>query len=555
MDVDVHASEDDYYEDDRRSNMSEQPDESSSSSSSESGEYDSSSSADEGNEIMDTATSKRSSLDLEVTFKNQKKKRIQAESDSEDELDPRDPRVKRLLSRMLKEDLREEEKERSTRRKNRDRENRRKNKPSKYNSIKQRNNKTTDKSYKSSSARTMKNFKQSNAIKSPSDTTIYAPALNRDFGSPNRVTNNLVMKHHNKAIDHISDFVERVRLETKDVTTPTKSSGYDRRDKKSCSKDREVFARGPADELIVQAERFKANIEPPKGKSPSSTDDDSDSVCDDPNENVKQLIRLLKRRSDVDGDDEFFHITCHIDGATKEKIGKGEFIELERLLPKSRAQIMNNDQGIQIIRKDGSSFVLPEGGNGKEPKITNIRKWEQAFRVYAAVYSEYNPDRSAEIWQYVHIINSAATSFVWENVAFYDFTFRQLMHSNPKRSWAKIYTQMWNLAMRDHVPNRINGGSSGNPNYSSGSVTASQKSNDWREKVCWRFKKGKCKKWDCRYDHRCSICGAYSHADFQCKKKKTNYTTPYSKNAPQEGSGSGAPSASTSQLSSAKLPN
>ena len=106
---------------------------------------------------------------------------------------------------------------------------------------------------------------------------------------------------------------------------------------------------------------------------------------------------------------------------------------------------------IERIRKDGATFMLPDSGVAKDQKITNVRKWEQGFHVYAAVYSEINPDRSAEIWQYVHIINTAASSYAWENVAFYDYTFRQLMERKPSRSWAKIYTQMWNLAMTDHL--------------------------------------------------------------------------------------------------------
>ena len=96
----------------------------------------------------------------------------------------------------------------------------------------------------------------------------------------------------------------------------------------------------------------------------------------------------------------------------------------------------------------------------KESKITNIRRWEQAFRIYAAIYSQENPDRAAEIWQYVHVVNTAAASYVWDNVACYDMTFRHLMSANPSRSWARIYTQGWSLAMRDPIP-MSRGGSSG----------------------------------------------------------------------------------------------
>ena len=80
-------------------------------------------------------------------------------------------------------------------------------------------------------------------------------------------------------------------------------------------------------------------------------------------------------------------------------------------------------------------------------KINGIHKWEQAFRVYAAIFSRANPHRAAEIWHYVHTINTAASCYIWDNVLYYNFTFRQMMNLNPGRSWAKIFNQLWNLAM------------------------------------------------------------------------------------------------------------
>ena len=71
--------------------------------------------------------------------------------------------------------------------------------------------------------------------------------------------------------------------------------------------------------------------------------------------------------------------------------------------------------------------------------------------MYATIYTESNPERSGEIWQYMHVINVAASSFQWDNVANYDLTFRQLMACRPHRSWAKLYNQGWNLAMRDPI--------------------------------------------------------------------------------------------------------
>ena len=124
------------------------------------------------------------------------------------------------------------------------------------------------------------------------------------------------------------------------------------------------------------------------------------------------------------------------------------------------------------------AMVAPPKGNFNSDNDDNdddFKRWDQAFRVYAAIYSKAHPDRSAEIWQYIHIIHTAAGSYMWDNVAYYDFTFRQLMARKPNRSWAKIYTQVWNLAMRDPLLKIQN-------HNSSGSGPSGNKS--WRDNCC-----------------------------------------------------------------------
>ena len=188
-------------------------------------------------------------------------------------------------------------------------------------------------------------------------------------------------------------------------------------------------AKEKAAQIIVDAEQFHAKIaEPPKG-------------------------RLL-----IDtglSDDNFFHITCHVDTNLKAKIENGDFVELEKLLPKGK----NKEGGMELVNRNGSTFFIPAESNNL--KINGVRRWEQAFRVYAALYSAANPHRAAEIWQYIYVINTAAASYQWENVSMYDYTFRQLMAFNPGRSWARIYSQGWNLCMQDPVQK------SGNTNFAS----------------------------------------------------------------------------------------
>ena len=207
-------------------------------------------------------------------------------------------------------------------------------------------------------------------------------------------------------------------------------------------------------------------------------------------------------------DDNFMHITCHLDEKLIEKIEKGEYVELEKLLVKPKHLRYGHDNKVDTkIVRGGLTYVLPE--SDKEPKITNVKKWEQAFRVYAAVYTKANPTRAAEIWQYVHIINTAAMSYSWENVAQYDFTFRHLMAKKPYRNWGTTYNQMWNLTLRDPV-NRSN-------QFSMASQSSTNKKGI---KACWKFNRGHCPRGkECRFEHRCAYCGATSHGSNSCQKK------------------------------------
>ena len=260
-------------------------------------------------------------------------------------------------------------------------------------------------------------------VKSPSDTTIYAPAL-RLNAKNDRV-------EQEKIIDRISDFVEEIRFESATGRTPPPQKRTPRRDDCDRQESEEEFQR-PSDQLIVEAEQFKVMVEPP------------------PQGKVANVINR-GNSNELDSDDDYFHLTCHVDNALKTKIEHGEFIELERLLPKRQGF---DDSRLEWISKDGMTFLAP--AQDRSSKITNIRKWDQVFRVYATIYCNANPGRAGEIWQYIYTIHSAASSYQWDNVSYYDTTFRQMMSERPHRNWAKTYMQLWQLALRDPIQRNNN---------------------------------------------------------------------------------------------------
>ena len=117
----------------------------------------------------------------------------------------------------------------------------------------------------------------------------------------------------------------------------------------------------------------------------------------------------------------------------------------------------------------------------------------------------------------IYMINTVAVCYVWENIAFYDFTFCQMMALNPQRSWAKTYNQMWNLVM--HEP--VHKGPSGqfNGNYRSRQSNRDGGGHRFR-RPCWKFNKNQGCSNNCDFDHKLllnSYCGG-SHAVLDCHK-------------------------------------
>ena len=173
----------------------------------------------------------------------------------------------------------------------------------------------------------------------------------------------------------------------------------------------------------------------------------------------------------------------------------------------------------------------------KENKVNGIRHWDQAFRVYATIYCGANPHRSQEIWQYVSVINTAATAYAWENIANYDYTFHHLMEFNPHRSWATTYNQMWNLSMREPIQRNNNFKqqsyrSQYNNNKGSCGGSQTESNNNLRRKSGSKtayflyFNRGeKCKyRNKCQFIEHCSQCDVANHHVLICPKltKKDN---------------------------------
>ena len=371
-------------------------------------------------------------------------------------------------------------------------------------------------------------------VKSPSDTTIYAPGL-KNLGHANCVTmppmGNVHDLQNADTINQISNFVERIRIETEQsqpqqpeqpqLPQPSTSRGgstlpLNGRPKEQQSHVRSQVMVDPqiaraqefAANEVIQAEQYRAGIHKPQGRA-------NNDISFNPNFVAANGVNVSNLGVAMLEDDEFFHLTCHVDNSLRAKIERGEFIELEKLLPKGKnfSQRFSEDTRMQLVNREGYSYWIP----AEKEKINSVHKWEQAFRIYAAIYSKANPSRAYEIWQYIHVITTAAQSYTWDNVAEYDLTFRQLMSNYPSRHWGKIYNQMWNLAMREPLIKFGRTGSSYQNNNVGGGGAGNESKN--REKYCWKFNKNKCRNKSCEWEHRCKYCDGWGHGLYNCYKK------------------------------------
>ena len=216
--------------------------------------------------------------------------------------------------------------------------------------------------------------------KSPSDTTIYTPGLRK--ASIEDVS----------LIEKISNFVESIRIDErrnahrhKNWDGGLKGGQQDVRvveQKQQHGNDRQYSSTGTtaastshdsddeepekpseiANQLLVQAEKFKARIEAPKGNEIGGMIMPYDKLRSKfvKPEGLAPIDSKILFLHNFDQDDEFFHVTSQIDPSLRVKIERGEFIDLERLLPKdgSRPGDDLNRQLYQLITQGTISWKL-----------------------------------------------------------------------------------------------------------------------------------------------------------------------------------------------------
>ena len=164
-------------------------------------------------------------------------------------------------------------------------------------------------------------------------------------------------------------------------------------------------------------------------------------------------------------DEDYLVIGAHIDETLQSKIVKGEYIDFGKLLPRDKV-LADDESKLELVIHNGKTFWVP---TSETIAISHFSKWEQAFRIYANVYTKRFPHRSSKLIQYNHIIHTIAGMYVWENVYSYDKEFRMHLSKHPNRSWSVILQQAWSMKLKDRLLHRdfqYSGGHNRNSNHS-----------------------------------------------------------------------------------------
>ena len=216
----------------------------------------------------------------------------------------------------------------------------------------------------------------------------------------------------------------------------------------------------------------------------------------------------------------------HLSVAVKDKIQKGEFVNLGALIlpPGSSPSSISF-----AIARQGDNIVLgPQ--TAKPPTVDSIEEWTSAFMVYMSVYLEVHGSRAIEMLKYMDIIRGAAQQFGGKNWIIYDEQFRIKQARYPTKSWATIDSELWLRVLA--VPNphsfrpsrsqfEIGSQRQFRPTSLNRSGFSQQQGRTATVGMCFAYNRnGFCNRQNCQFAHKCSQCKKSGHPFITCQQVK-----------------------------------
>ena len=237
-----------------------------------------------------------------------------------------------------------------------------------------------------------------------------------------------------------------------------------------------------------------------------------------PGKQIDDMIALMQdgnKSFSAQMDEDYLVVGGHVDENMKGKIIRGEYVDFSKLIPRDKI-LVEEDNRMELVVKDGKAFWASP--TNEVVTINNFNKWEQAFRIYANIYTSEYPNKSTELIQYNHVIHTISLAYVWDNVYAYDKEFRLHMSKHPARNWSVILQQAWSMKLRDRLYKAADYQQNGGTTSKSGSGSFNHNHRKGGE-PCRHYNRGRCKFGaTCKYKHRCSYCNKYGHGFINCRK-------------------------------------
>ncbi|KAM4036384.1 LOW QUALITY PROTEIN: uncharacterized protein ACNLHF_015315 [Anomaloglossus baeobatrachus] len=193
---------------------------------------------------------------------------------------------------------------------------------------------------------------------------------------------------------------------------------------------------------------------------------------------------------------------AHLKKEVREKIWKGEYVEIFSLLPLEK---FNLDK----VKPSDSKKEKEEEEKRRYRLIPrSFSNWLQAFAILASVVGEKEPEHCYALFGYMDAIGEAYRTYGGLAWLRYDEQFRQRKALRPGMRWDHKDISLWMRLMA--APSQpFRGGAGG---------TGAGPSGIQKKGLCWQFNEGQCKFGAaCRFKHECSGCGGHSLS--KCFKK------------------------------------
>ncbi|XP_069097417.1 uncharacterized protein [Pleurodeles waltl] len=189
-------------------------------------------------------------------------------------------------------------------------------------------------------------------------------------------------------------------------------------------------------------------------------------------------------------------LAAHVDSEIKDKIWKGDFVDIFSLVRAKRREVESKD-------RDSKASSLTDKKTKIEENITN---WLFGFNMFMSVMLEKKPEIGMSMICYANKILKAHHMYGGKAWLEYDRDFRWAKIEDPAIGWDQTEVNVWLECVSNKLPSK--------------EPFRASYSND-KKGSCWAFNRKVCSHppGTCKFRHSCAFCGHPSHPEFKCLKK------------------------------------